>query len=308
MEVRIFNGVKIKVEFSETTNRQQISSGDNLNTLFGKIRKWLSDLKPVAFSGNYVDLTGRPAKLSEFENDKGYVTTDTTYGVVSKTANGLAPKLPNETTTTKYLRQDGTWAVPPNTDTNTWKANTKDNEGYVTKGSGQANKVWKTDANGNPAWRDDANTTYTNMSGASASAAGKAGLVPAPAAGDVKRYLRSDGTWGTLGAAAFAGIVDNRTTNVKGFVPDATQLTEMQKEIDSLNSALESPLFAYLGRIQILENTDSSTGTFTLPEGYSAVFVRFQSANNDSSFGYLDKNSLGCSLEIKKEQRLFRFN
>lgn len=34
---------------------------------------------------------------------------DTTYGVVSKTANGLVPQLPNETTTTKYLRQDGSW-------------------------------------------------------------------------------------------------------------------------------------------------------------------------------------------------------
>lgn len=45
------------------------------------------------------------------------VFTDTTYNVVSKTANGLAPQLPNETSTTKYLRQDGTWVAPPNDDT-----------------------------------------------------------------------------------------------------------------------------------------------------------------------------------------------
>ena len=43
----------------------------------------------------------------------------------------------------------------------------------------------------------DTNTTYTNMGAASASAEGKAGLVPAPAAGAQAKYLRGDGTWQT---------------------------------------------------------------------------------------------------------------
>ena len=38
-------------------------------------------------------------------------------------------------------------------------------------------------------------TTYGNMGGATTSAAGSAGLVPAPATGANNRYLRSDGTW-----------------------------------------------------------------------------------------------------------------
>lgn len=69
--------------------------------------------------------------------------------------------------------------------------------GYTT--SGKNYKV-QLDSSGNAyvnvPWTDT-NTTYTNMGAASASAAGKAGLVPAPAAGARAKYLRGDGTWQT---------------------------------------------------------------------------------------------------------------
>lgn len=43
----------------------------------------------------------------------------------------------------------------------------------------------------------DTNTTYSNMGAATSSATGRAGLVPAPAAGAQGKYLRGDGTWQT---------------------------------------------------------------------------------------------------------------
>lgn len=48
------------VEFNEASSRQQINSGESVKTLFGKIRKFLTDLKAVAFSGAYSDLSGVP--------------------------------------------------------------------------------------------------------------------------------------------------------------------------------------------------------------------------------------------------------
>ena len=79
------------VTFTQATNRSNISSKEKFSVIMGKIAKFFSDLKTVAFTGKYSDLSGTP-------------------GVVSKTANGLCPK--NGGTTTKFLRDDGTYAEP----------------------------------------------------------------------------------------------------------------------------------------------------------------------------------------------------
>lgn len=51
-------------------------------------------------------------------------------------------------------------------------------------------------------------TTYSDMSGATASAAGTSGLVPAPSAGDQDKVLKGDGTWGTVSALPVAPSSD----------------------------------------------------------------------------------------------------
>lgn len=91
----------------------------------------------------------------------------------------------------------------PWTDSNTtYTQATSDNLGLVKIGYSANGKNYPValDGNGkmyvNVPWTDT-NTTYTNMGAASASAAGKAGLVPAPAAGAQGKYLRGDGTWQT---------------------------------------------------------------------------------------------------------------
>ena len=55
--------------------------------------------------------------ITESNGTFTFTATDTTYSTVSKSSSGLCPQLPNETTTTKYLRQDGTWATPTDNDT-----------------------------------------------------------------------------------------------------------------------------------------------------------------------------------------------
>ena len=106
----------------------------------------------------------------------------TTYNVVDKTANGLCPQLPNETTTTKYLRQDGTWVVPPNT---TYNVVDKTANGLCPQLPNETTTTKYLRQDGT--WAVPSGTTYNVVSTT------ENGL--APKITNTSGYLKGDGTW-----------------------------------------------------------------------------------------------------------------
>lgn len=129
-----------------------------LKTALGKIKAW------------------GEGKFVAQESGKGLSTND--YTTVEKTKlSGIAEGANKYTHPTYTAQKSGLYKV------------TVDATGHVSA----ATAVAKADITGLGIPAQD--TTYSNMTAATASAAGKAGLVPAPAAGKQASFLRGDGTW-----------------------------------------------------------------------------------------------------------------
>ena len=162
--------------------------------------------------------------------------TNTTYspfkGATASAAGGtgLVPA-PAIGQNTRFLRGDGTWQTPPNTtygvatgeanglmssadkkklDGIATGANNYTHPSYTARTSGlykitvdasghvsAVTAVTKTDITNLGIPGQDTNTTYSAFRGATSSAAGGSGLVPAPAKGDQSKFLKADGTWQT---------------------------------------------------------------------------------------------------------------
>lgn len=93
-----------KVTFTEAEERTNIESQETMSTLFGKIKKWFTDLKTVAFTGSYMDLSNKPdipTKTSELSNDSGFLTSVPSEYVTDTELDGkgyaLASDIPTKT-------------------------------------------------------------------------------------------------------------------------------------------------------------------------------------------------------------------
>lgn len=54
------DGSNVTVTFTAASSRTNVATGDKLTTILGKIAKFFSDLKTVAFTGSYNDLSNKP--------------------------------------------------------------------------------------------------------------------------------------------------------------------------------------------------------------------------------------------------------
>lgn len=65
-------------KFSQAGSRTNLLSGEKISLSLGKIMKWFADLKDVAFSGSYSDLSGKPSIPSGTAASCGVANNDTT--------------------------------------------------------------------------------------------------------------------------------------------------------------------------------------------------------------------------------------
>lgn len=135
-------------------------------------------------SGNYSGvITGETGKIYVNLNDsKTYRWSGTAYAVISET---LAL---GETSSTAYAGNKGAANASE-------IEKIKNGTTVVPKAASAAEVNGFTVAANVPAGAKFTDTTYSDMKGATGSAAGTHGLVPAPAAGANTKFLRGDGTW-----------------------------------------------------------------------------------------------------------------
>ena len=166
------------------------------------------------------------------------------------------------------------------TQQDTWNANTTTVAGYVAAPT--ANKpryFYSTGNDGSPAWRNNINVT-----GATSSANGTAGLVPAPTSANFANrtymYLRSDGSW------QYLPLANNSTTTAEHYALDARMGKTLQSNID----AVKDVRFGYYNyKIPTAINAGAvytAVISYTTPSGYTPQGIIWITKDGTSN-GYL---------------------
>ena len=116
------------------------------------------------------------------------------------------------------------------------------------------------------------------MKGATSSAAGKHGLVPAPAAGKQGQFLRGDGTWQTPPYPGTASTSSN-----------GLMTSTMVSTLNSLNTKIGTTDISAVGSTvtEAIRNLNSNLGSKVIVDGEERKDLRFRSVYYDKDCGEL---------------------
>lgn len=324
-------------KFTEAKERKNLTSGEKIHLMLGKIAKFFTDLKTVAFTGSYNDLTNKPSVATQTADGMLSATDKKAIDLLGapigscatgRTTAAKVATLKNfklavgVSIAVKFTNTAGT--ANPASDNLTLNVNGTGAKtiGYFRNG----NKSALTYASGglfcNNAthiftydgvywlcmdWNADNNTTYDNFVKSGIGA--KAGLVPAPSktAGTTK-YLREDGAW-AVPPDTKTSIINNQTTTVAGFALDARQANpnidgSLAKQISDLNGSLENYITArqgYFGTsgvssswIQASDYPQKYQYAYKFPDvdGYKFLigFTNIRWTNSDKYYDYMLRN------------------
>lgn len=124
-----------------------------------------------------------------------------------------------------------------------------------------------------------AKKTVATMGGSTASAAGTAGLVPAPAAGDQEKVLTGAGTWQTpVGSRVLVVSLDD-VSNASGSYTHTTTVTGMTSDLKAVAIECSDPTI-FKDAVTITTATDSVTLACSDVAGSSTVKVSFLAVGN----------------------------
>lgn len=181
----------------------------------------------IMISGSTIsakDTTYTSVDAKDGGTDTGLVTSGEKYLWNSKTS--------NEGTVTSISAGAGLTTNQTNSDaitgSGTIKASLKDEAKSTLEAAKKGSTTSREyavglDKNGNLSvnvpWENTDTNTWTALKGATATTAGTAGYAPAPAKGDTTKYLRSDGTWASIGVSLDGS--DATKLGVEGTLPVA---------------------------------------------------------------------------------------
>ena len=140
------------------------------------------------------------------------------------------------------------------------------------------------------------NTTYSNMTAATSSAAGKAGLVPAPAAGKQTSFLRGDGTWVVPTNTTYSAAT--QSANGLMSAADKTKLDGIATGAN--NYTLPTASSSILGGVKTGSNITNSSGTISLTKANVTSALGYTPPTTNTTYSNATQSAAGLMSAADK--------